>query len=217
MLFYHLTTHVEGDQDQELLGVLSDRVAFPTILYLTPEGKVLHKHVGDRTTRSFQHEIHGYHRLHLARKDLAVGKPEARIRILEQQLELGLLSHGMAMKRYQALDPKLLANHPEAAAAIRQALVHLEAKDVYFGIVKGRTSTDRDRNRARRAHEMYAAGRIPTNANAWRFWRLLILYAAETGSKALFERATKEYLRLRQDRISAAEQKRIESLRQTLR
>ena len=110
VLFYHLTTHVGTDKDQELLGFLSDRVAFPTVLYMTHEGDVLHKHVGDRTTRSFQKEIHGYYQLHLARKDLAAGRSEARIKILENQLKLGLLSHEAALKSYLALDPKLLSS-----------------------------------------------------------------------------------------------------------
>jgi len=213
VLFYHLTTHVEGDKDQELLGFLSDRVAFPTVLYLTPDGNFLHKHVGDRTTRSFKREIHAYHHLHLARKDLAAGKPEARIRILHNQLQLGLLSHEAALKSHRALDTKLLASHATEATAIRQALVHLEAKEVYFGVIKGKTSADRDRNRAARAHKMLAAGRVPADANAFRFWKLLMLHGEVTKSPELFDRAAKEYLRLRQGKISAAEQERIESLR----
>lgn len=214
MLLYHLTTHVEGDKDQDLLRSLAGREAFPTVLYLTPEGEVLHKHVGDRTVRSFQKEIHGYYRLHLARKDLAAGKQAARIRILQNQLELGLLSHADATRASQALE-ELLANHQEEALSIRQALVHLEAKEVYFGVILGKTSADRDRNRARLAYQMYAAGRVPTDANAWRFWKLLVLHAEATASKALFERAAKEYTRLRQ--LSTSEQERIELLRRRFR
>jgi hypothetical protein len=216
VLFYHLTTHVEGDKDQELLRSLSGRAAFPTVLYLTPEGTVLHKHVGDRTTRSFQREIHGYFQLHLARKELAAGKPDAQLRILQNQLKLELMNHETASRAYKALDARLLARHPREATAIRQALVRLEAKEVYFGVIKGKTSADRDRNRARRAHEMYAAGRIPEDANAWLFWKLLLLHAEATNSRTLFDRAAKEYLHLREGRISAAEQERVESLRRKL-
>lgn len=217
VLYYNLTTRVEGDKDQELLALLSDRVAFPTVLYLTPEGNTLHKHVGDRTVRSFRKEIHGYYRLHLARKDLAAGRPEASIKILQSQLHLGLLKHEAARKSFQALDKNLLASHPKEAAEIRQALVHLEAREVYFGVVKGKTSPDRDRNRAKRAHEMLEAGRIPSDTGAWRFWKLLVLHAETIGSKELFDRAAKEYLRLRKDKITAAESERIESLRHKLR
>jgi len=217
VLYHHLTTHVEGDKDQELLALLSDRVAFPTVLYLTPEGKTLHKHVGDRTTRSFRKEIRGYYRLHLARKDLAAGKQEAQLQVLENQLHLGLLKHEEALKSFRALDQKLLRSHPKEAAMIRQALVHLEAKEVYFGIVKGKASADRDRNRARRAHQMLQANHIPMDTDAWRFWKLLVLHAETTGSKELFDRAAREYLRLAEDKMSAAEKERIESLAQKLR
>jgi hypothetical protein len=217
VLFYHLTTHIEGDKDQDLLRSLAGRVAFPTVLYLTPEGEVLHKHSGDRTVRSFRKEIHGYYQLHLARKDLAAGKKEARIRILQNQLKLGLLSHEVASKACKALDAELRDAHPKRWAAIRQALVHLEAKEVYFGIIQGKTSADREKNRAKRAHEMYAAKRIPKDANAWRFWKLLVLHAEQTGSRTLFQRAVKEFTRLRQGRLTATEKEWLERLRRRFR
>lgn len=216
MLLYNLTTHVEGDKDQDLLRSLAGRVAFPTVLYLTPEGELLHKHRGDRTVRSFRKEIHAYYQLHLARKDLAAGKKAARIRILENQLKLGLFGHELAVKAYRSLDPRLLAEHPKTRDSIRQALVHLEAKEVYFGIIQGKTSSDRDKNRAKRAYEMYAAKRVPTDANAWRFWKLLVLHAEQTGSRTLYERAVKEYLRLRR-RFTATEKEWLERLRRRFR
>ena len=57
VLFYHLTTHVKGDKDQDLLRFMSDRVAFPTVLYLTPKGEFLHKHAGERTVGCFEKEV----------------------------------------------------------------------------------------------------------------------------------------------------------------
>ncbi len=216
VLFYHLTTHVEGDKDQELLGFLSDRVAFPTVLYLTPDGNLLHKHVGDRKVRSFEKEIHGYYQLRLARKDLAAGNKTAAILILETELKLGLLNYAEANRKYLDLDADLLKKHPERATEVRQELVCLEAKEVYFGIVKGKTSADRDKNRAKRAHAMLEAGRIPKDQSTWRFWKLLMLHAEQSKSLKLFDRASGEYLELRKVRVSDQERERIEAVRKKL-
>ena len=79
VLFYHLTTHVESDKDQDLLRFMSNRVAFPTVLYLTLKGEVMHKHAGERTVSCFEKEIHGYHQLHYARLRLSLGEKPAVI------------------------------------------------------------------------------------------------------------------------------------------
>jgi hypothetical protein len=216
VLFYHLTTHVEGDKDQELLGFLSDRVAFPTVLYLTPDGSLLHKHVGDRSVRSFDREIHGYYQLRLARKDLASGNLVAAILILETELKLGLLKYTSANKRYRKLPADQLKKRPERDAEIRQQLVCLEAKQVYFGVVKGKTSADRDYNRAKQAHAMLTAGRIPKDESTWRFWKLLMIHAEQTKSLKLFDRASGEYQALRKDRLSDDDRQRIQRRRARL-
>ncbi len=216
MLLYHLTTRVEGDKDQELLGFLSDRVAFPTVLYLTPDGDLLHKHVGDRTVRSFEKEIHGYHQLRLARKDLAAGNDGAAMLILETELKLGLLKYAEASKGYRDLHADLLKKHAERAAEIRQELVCLEAREVYFGIVKGKTSADRDNNRAKRTHDMLTAGRIPKDESAWRFWKLVMIHAEQTKSLKLFDRASSKYQELRKARLSDDARKRIQARRARL-
>ena len=216
VLYYNLTTHVQGDKDQALLRDLADRVAFPTVLYLTPDGKVLHRHVGDRTARSFKKEIHGYYRLHQARKDFVAGDDAAAIIILKTELQLGLLKHAAAQKKYANLDQQLLEKHGEQRAGIQRALVRLEAQEVYFGLVKGKVSADRDRNRAKRAHVMLQAGRIPDDDNAWRFWKLILLHAQQIKSLKLFDRAWGEYQELRKGTISPEERERIEAARKKL-
>jgi hypothetical protein len=64
---------------------------------------------------------------------------------------------------------------------------------------------------------MYAAKRIPKDANAWRFWKLLVLHAEQTGSRTLFQRAVKEFTRLRQGRLTATEKEWLERLRRRFR
>ena len=216
MLFYHLTTHVKSDQDQDLLRFMSDRVAFPTVLYLTLKGEVMHKHAGERTVTCFEKEIHGYHQLYYAKLRLGLGEKSVALEILDTELRLGLLKHEVARKRLAAIDKKLLEEPKQKANVIESRLVALEAKEVYFGLFKGRTSKDRNKKRAKHAHEMLEAGRIPTDDAAWRFWRLLMLHAEQTKSLPLFDRASRRYQALRKDKLSDDDRKQIKVRRARL-
>jgi hypothetical protein len=177
VLFLHVTSHVEGDKDQDLLSEKGGR-GFPTLLFLDADGEIAAQ-VADRSVEGF----------------LATGKALKTVSALENKERSGpedvefFLARIVLGKLDLAAATKIADQLPATGAdaeRVAEALLELE--------ITGKLENIRSREEAEAAGEafaaMVAAGRTPQKAGipTARFWLSVSQHAEKQKDAALFQK-----------------------------
>ena len=184
ILFCHITTKLTGDPDQSLLGQKSARVAFPTLLFLDPQGEVLARQ-GERSVTAFRKSVQALELIQRLQVDAAKGDEAAKAAVFLAQLDLGNFNFNTAQAASASL--KLDAQQQQTLAI---ALVNLEVDHLYAEARKDRSYADL----APKFLAMRKAGRVPTaRTTRLRFWTQIMNSAQQSRDAKLYEEAMTAY------------------------
>ena len=178
VLYCHITSRIEGRKNDDLLRQKSDRVAFPTMLFLNADGDVLAKHQEARTAAGFNGTLTKVKGFLAAKEKAKSGEPEAVFEVFLARVDLGQLGFADAQAKLKDL-PK-----PTAAqkARLDGLLVNLEFTDLRKRMRQlGREGF------AGKLAQMESAGRIPSGNNEWMFYYYLMVEASRRKQIAKWE------------------------------
>jgi len=196
VLYLNVTTHVEGDKDQDLLGQKGGG-GFPYLIVMDADGKVMAKHQGARTTEGFEATLKTATEFADARKKAAEGTDAgAKLEVFTKDLEFGNYGAADARKAYEALGTVGDAEKTK----IEGLLAVLEIREVMAAINKKAEKVgdapDKDAQfkllrieAGKKFMEMNKAGRVPgagTNETSM-FWSFILEAAEDAKDVAAFE------------------------------
>jgi hypothetical protein len=185
VLFCHVTSQVEGDEDQDLLRQKGGS-AFPYLAFLDAQGHVIAK-PKERTVDSFhdavEQDVATWFELVSAAEG---GDGEAAANLFEKRVEFGHFDDFEAaraeMTRHESLSPA-------RRARLEQALIAQEFNRI-LGTVRGEAEAAAG---GARTLPMFEKGRIPKDQGlAFYYWAFLSQHAAETGKTELLGRCIEE-------------------------
>lgn len=197
MLYLNVTSHVDGDADQELLGEKGGG-GFPYLVVLDSEGNVLAKHEGQRTADAFGATLKTATAYAELRAKAAGGDAAAAKEVLFKDAEMGNLKAADA----KAALEKMKDLTDDEKTKLSGLILDLELKDVMtqFGKdVKGLGQDDKAKIKVAQAAagrkflEMQKAGRAPGDeSDFFQPYYIFIMEAAEEGKDAAkYEEALK--------------------------
>lgn len=172
VLFCHVTSQVAGRKNEDLLSRKSDKLVWPTVLFLDADGDVLLKHEGPRTVAGFNRTLSLLQALVDARARVAGGDQSAQLELFMAEAGLGLLDFETAKVRLEKL-PRPTA---ERQNEIRGLMADLEFE--YYRKAQRRLGEARF---LAKLGEMKKNGRLPQGRNAWMFWWYLMAGASRAG------------------------------------
>jgi hypothetical protein len=179
ILFCHITTHVDGDKDQDLLRAKGGN-GFPYLVFLDAEGNVTARQ-DERTVASFAATAGKLAKVMELEARAKPGDVPAAADLLIAKLQLGSLDLMAARKALAALGTM----DDVRQKTIDQELVNLEVDESMQTI---RSQEDMEA-RQKTFAEMLAAGRVPTGVAARRFYSLVLSHAEKQRDAKLFAQA----------------------------
>ncbi|KAF0246354.1 MAG: hypothetical protein FD180_842 [Planctomycetota bacterium] len=179
MLFCHVTSHIEGDPNDDLFEKKGGG-GYPTMLMLDETGDMIGKHSGERTVPEFEKTV-AKAVLYLAvRKKAEAGDKSAGIDLAIAKVELGTLTADDAKKKIGELGTPT----PEQQVRFDAVLLNQEVMAISKSAGQDRASA------GKKFSEMKAAGKIPTGANEYlTFWDTITVYAEAQNDVPMFEEA----------------------------
>ncbi|MCC6737527.1 MAG: hypothetical protein IT452_00660 [Planctomycetia bacterium] len=179
MLFFHLTTHIEGEKNEKLYEEKGGG-GFPAFLVLDEKGDVIVKHAGERSVAEFGKTIDRAANFMAVRKKAEGGDKPAGIDLAIAKLDLGMIKAEEAKKAIAELGEPT----KEQQARLDAALLNAEVTAIATAAGKDRASAGRQFN------DMKAAGKIPTGTSErMTFWGCILDWAEAEGDAAAFEEA----------------------------
>ncbi len=179
MLFCHITSHIEGEPNDDLLAQTGGG-GFPTILVLDEEGKVIGRHVGERSVAEFTKRVVKATAYRDAKKKAAEGDKPAGIDAAIAELGLGTLTADAAKKKVDELGPPTDAQK----AALDAILLNAEVLEIMKAAGKDRIAA------GKKYLEMKNAGKIPDGYKEYDiFWNRILDVAEGDKDAKLFEEA----------------------------
>jgi hypothetical protein len=184
VLFCHITTHVEGDPHQDLLGKKGGR-GFPHMVFMDGEGNVLAQHEGPRSLDGFsttaEEAVETRQELAMldgkaAQGDAAAGKEAFLLR-----LDLGHFDAGQALAHMARLPFT-----DEEKKELDSAVASLEVMEVLSGLTE-----DEEGILAAGKHfaGMMAKGRCPGEEEMQPFYLITLRYAESAKDAKVFRAA----------------------------
>lgn len=179
MLFFHLTTHIEGEPNEKLYEEKGGG-GFPAFLMLDETGEVIAKHAGERSVAEFGKTIDKAANFIAIRKKAEGGDKAAGIDLAIAKLDLGMIKADDAKKQIAELGEPT----KEQQARLDGALLNAEVTAIATAAGKDRASAGRKFN------EMKTAGKIPTGTSeGMTFWSCILDWAEAEKDAAAFEEA----------------------------
>ena len=196
VLMLHVTTHVDGDKDPELLSEKGGG-GFPYVVCLDAEGRVAAKHQGQRTAEGFLATLETGTAFGDLRKKAEGGDAAAMTEVFEKDLGFGNVSS----KDAQAAIGKMKDLSDDKKKEYEVKVVGLEVREMLndFG-KKAKDIAPEDKAAGKKLQaeygrkfiEMKKAGRIPQGEQEMQpFWIFMMEAADEAKDAALYEEALK--------------------------
>jgi hypothetical protein len=185
VLFCHITSHVEGDEDQDLLRQKGGS-AFPYVAFLDAAGNVIAK-PKERTVDAFhdavEQDVTAYFDLVASAEG---GDKGAAAQLFEKRVEYGHFEDFDAARVEMASHESL---SPARRARLEQALVEQEFNRI-LGTVRGEAEAAAG---GAKTLPMLEKGRIPKDQGlAFYYWAFLSQHAAGAGNADLLGRCIEE-------------------------
>lgn len=194
MPLLHVTTHIEGRRDDDLLAQKGFRELFPTILILDADGEPLHRmdrpflsallSTGAPPLAAFERRLFACERYVELRSRVANGDPSAKVCLAISALRIGKISldeFSDAIAGQELLPKQLKAVAQVRANATCEALV-----------ARMRSSgqdPEAEKAATREFVKLYEAGTHPDSDSADMYWWTLGTHAKATGDRDMMERS----------------------------
>ncbi|MCE9582770.1 MAG: hypothetical protein K8T20_09780 [Planctomycetes bacterium] len=189
-----MTTHVEGDKDQDLLGEKGGN-GFPFLIFMDADGNTVAHHEGQRTSEAFLASLATADEFSALRKKAAGGDAAAKLEVFMKDLEFGNMKYEAA----KAAADKLGDAAKEKKAEIDGLLAGLEYKDILAGVNKkaeamGQPTPEQIKVLRVEAGKgftaMLKAGHVPAaEEDKQTFYMLMLDSAEDAKDAATFEKA----------------------------
>ncbi len=177
--FLHVTTRIEGRENDDLLTVYGGR-GFPTMKFLDAEGKALADN-NARDVSGIQAVAKALANLSAIKQRIARGEKGLDAQLLLAEMTVGSVSLADAKKRLAGLK-KL---KPEMKAKLDGAMINLEVDEALNQLMSGKGDMDQLTDMM---VKMAKEGRIPTGESAGFFWSLVTQWADKNGEVDLLEK-----------------------------
>ncbi len=185
VLYCNITTHVETDKHQDLLGKKGG-AGFPHIVFMDQKGGVMAQHTAPRTVEGFIYTAQsaketGQMLADLAKK-AAGGDAKAKKDYFMRRFELGHFSVSEATDAIKGLDLS-----EEEMTTVNRRLAALEIQEVLQDVTEDEATQIRA---GKRFYEMAKVGRIPDDMGMGQpFWILMFSYAESEKNVETYEYA----------------------------
>lgn len=182
--FLHVTTHIEGRANDNLLSVYGG-TGFPTLKFLDAKGNAVGE-PGRREVKAFDSALASIkvqiEELDQLRARIKKGEKGLEGQLLLGELKMGSLKYAGASKRFAAIK-KI---KPEMKAEIQKMLVSLEFNDIM-----GRMTQENYKELGAEVAKMARAGRVPGGNDEGMFWQIVASWADENGDLPLLKKGYK--------------------------
>ena len=168
VLFLHVTTHVDGDRDPDLLREKGGR-GFPTLAFLDASGALAAMHVGEPTVAALGatlREAESFAKGVI--RPASAGDKDAQRKLFVTDVERGSITLEAAQALRQAIDLDAAS-----AARVDQGMANVEFRTVLTG-VRGQKDLPKAKTLLL---AMLDAGRLPTGGDSAQFWGFLMTAA----------------------------------------
>jgi len=207
VLYCHVTTHIEGDADDGLLGKKGGG-GWPYVVAMDGKGRVLSK-LKARSVEGFEGMLEEARASLEKRKNPDLSTDE-KIALLEFDISVGNVDAAGAKEALAGM--KDISD--EQRARVNGAIANGEVQAI-LSTIKGKPDFP---EAGKKLYELAKAGRVPTNERLARtFWFLQIEYAESSENVELFRSALEEFEKSlaghpRKDQVLAQFQKRLSAL-----
>jgi len=192
--FLHVTTHIEGRTDDDLLARKAKRVVFPTILILDAEGEVLVTldrarlssvlGTGVDPVPSWRKQLAACERYVALRAKAAAGDASVKVGLAVAALTIGKLS-------FEQFDAEVAG--AALTAEQKQAIGQVRANAICEEISARMRSRGQDPATDRAATEtfakLFAAGTHPDSDSSYMYWWVIAKHGLATHDRAMLERS----------------------------
>lgn len=178
--FLHVTTRIEGRENDDLLGVYGGR-GFPTLKFLDAKGNAVGEPQG-RDIAAFDATMKKIADLDDLRKRIKKGEKGLDAKLLLAELKMGAVKYADAQKRFKAIK-KI---KPEVKEEIAGLIIGLE-----FNEIMGRMTQDNYKELGAEVAKMAREGRIPGGYEKDMFWQVVSGWADENGDLPLLKKSYK--------------------------
>jgi hypothetical protein len=178
--YLHVTTHIEGRANDDLLSVYGGR-GFPTLKFLDAKGNAIGEPNG-RDIKAFDATVAKIKDLDDLRKRIKKGEKGLDAKLLLAELKMGAVKYGDAKKRFASIK-KI---KPEVKTEIEGMIIGLE-----FNEIMGSMTEENHKELGAKVAKMARDGRIPGGYDKDMFWQVVAGWADENGDLPLLKKGYK--------------------------